>query len=139
MLSVGDSRGGGLVDVVLFCCGDNFEEDLHWEPEPGVLVDLTELDDVANGVLVTLLKIVEALRGAFFPSTSVELKTKGAGGGGAGREMIDSNTSLPSILTPKHFFLFLRSVFQRSDLVCTCISGRFLVHAVAERFVSPRL
>ena len=92
------------MDVVLFCCGDNFEEELHWEPEPGVLVDLTELDDVANGVLVTLLKTVEALRGTFFFSTSVELKTKGAGGGGAGREMIDSNTSLPSILTSKHFF-----------------------------------
>ena len=94
------------MDVVLFCCGDNFKEDLHWEPEAGVLVDLTELDYVANGVVVTLLKTVEALRGAFFFST------KGAGGGEAGHEMIDSNTSLPSILTPKHFFLFLRSVFR---------------------------
>ena len=34
---------------------------------------------------VTLLKTVEALRGAFFFSTSMELKTKCAGGGGAGR------------------------------------------------------
>ena len=60
-------------------------------------MDMVELDDVANGVGVTLFKTVEALRGAFFFSTSVELKTKGAGGGGAGREIIDSNTSLPSI------------------------------------------
>ena len=29
----------------------------------------------------------------------MELKTKGAGGGGAGREIFDSNTSLPAILT----------------------------------------
>ena len=56
------------------------------------------------------VKIVEALRGAF--STSMELKRKGTGGGGAGREMIDSNTSLPSILTPKHFLLFLRPVLR---------------------------
>ena len=49
-------------------------------------VDLVELDDVANGVGVTLFKTAEALRGAFFFSTSVEMKTKGAGGGGAGRE-----------------------------------------------------
>ena len=37
-------------------------------------VDLVELDEVANGVGVTLFKAVEALRGAFFFSTSVELK-----------------------------------------------------------------
>ena len=37
-------------------------------------MDLVELDDVANGVGVTWLKTVEALRGAFFLSTSVELK-----------------------------------------------------------------
>ena len=23
------------MDVVLFCCGDNFEEDLRWEPKLG--------------------------------------------------------------------------------------------------------
>ena len=62
LLRVGDSRGGGLVDVVLFCCGDNFEEDLLWEPTLGVFVGLVELDEVANGVSVTLFKIVEALR-----------------------------------------------------------------------------
>ena len=44
------------------------------------------------------------MRGAFFFSAGMEQKTKGAG-----REMMDANTSLPSILTPKHFSLFLRS------------------------------
>ena len=63
-------------------------------------MDLVELDDVVDGVRVTLLKTVETLRGAFFFSTSVELKAKGAGGGGAGHGIIDSNTSLPSMLTP---------------------------------------
>ena len=43
---------------------------------------------------------------SFFFSTCLELKTKGAGGGGAGHEMMDSNTSLPPILTPKHFSSF---------------------------------
>ena len=81
--------GDGLVDV-LCCGGDSLEEDLRWEPRLG-------------GGGVALFKIVEALSGgAFFFSTSVELKTRGAGGGGAGREMMDSNTSLPAILTPKH-------------------------------------
>ena len=50
-----------------------------------------------------LFKTVEAFRGTFFFSTSVVLKTKGAGGGGAGREIINSSTSLPSIFTSKHF------------------------------------
>ena len=74
---------------------------------------------------VTLLKTVETLREAFF-STSVELNTKGAGGGGAGREMMDSNTPLPSILTPKHFLAVSAICLDRSDLVCTCFSGRVL-------------
>ena len=90
--------GDGLVDDVLFCGGDSFEEDLHWGPIPGVFVDLVMFDDEANDGLA-LLKTVEALRGTFFFSTSVELKTKGSGGGGADREMIDSNTCLPWILT----------------------------------------
>ena len=64
-----------------------------------VFVDLVEFDDVADGG-TALFKTVEPFSGTFFFSTSVELKTKGAGGGGAGREIIDSNTSLPSILTP---------------------------------------
>ena len=70
-----DGCGDGLVDVVFFCYGDNFEEVWRWESKLGVFVDLVELDDVANGVGVTLFKTVEALRGAFFFSTSVELKT----------------------------------------------------------------
>ena len=81
----------------------------------GFFVDLVELDDVANGD-VALFKTVEALRRTFFFSTSVGRKTKGAGrggagGGGAGREMIDLNTSLPSILTPKHSAI----CFDKSD------------------------
>ena len=56
-------------------------------------------DDEANDG-AALFKTIEAFRGAFFFSTSVELKTKGAGGGEAGREMMDSNTS----------YLFFRQV-----------------------------
>ena len=93
-------------------------------PKLGVLVDLVELD----GVGVTF-KTVEALRGAFFFSTSVELNTKSAGGGGADREMGDSNTSLPSILTPKDLFAVSAICLDRSDLTCTCFSGRFLVQS----------
>ena len=81
-------------------------------------MDLVELDEVG-----VTFKTVEALKGAFFFSTSVELNTKGAGGGGAGREMIDSNTSLPSILTPKHFFAVSAICLDRSDLTCTCFSA----------------
>ena len=80
---------------VLFCRGggggDSFEEDLQCRPKLGVLVDLEELD----GVGVTF-KTVEALRGAFFFSTSVELNTKGAWG----RESWPRNDLL------KHFFAF---------------------------------
>ena len=57
-----------------------------------------EFVDGVTNCGVTLFKTVEALSSvAFFFSTSVELKTKGAGGGGAGREIMDSNTSLPWI------------------------------------------
>ena len=42
-------------------------------------MDLVECDDDDDGT--ALFKTVEAFRGAFFFSTSVELKTKGAGGG----------------------------------------------------------
>ena len=81
--------GDGLVDDVLFCGGDSLEEDLRW-------LTLVELEDCVTNDGVALFKIVEALiRGTFFFSTSVELKTKDAGGGGAGREIMDSNTSLP--------------------------------------------
>ena len=41
-------------------------------------MDLVELDEV-GGADVMLFKIAEALRGAFFYSTSVKLNTKGAG------------------------------------------------------------
>ena len=82
--------GDGLVDV-LCCGGDSLEEDLRWGPRQGALVDSVEFVDGVTSCGVTLFKIVEALsRGAFFFSASVELKTKGAGGGGAGREIMDS-------------------------------------------------
>ena len=76
---------------------------MRWEPRLGVFVDLVEFaDDEANDG-TALFKTTEAFSGAFFFSTSVELKTKGAGGGGAGREIMDSNTSLPWIFTPRRF------------------------------------
>ena len=110
--------GDGLVDV-LCCGGDSLEEDLRWGPRLGALVDLVEFEDGVTNGGVALFKIVEALSGgAFFFSTSVELKTKGAGGGGAGREMMDSNTSLPAILTPKHFLAVSAICFDRSDFAC---------------------
>ena len=123
---MGDGHGDCLVVTVLFCRGCGGEEDLRCGLKLEVLVNLVELD----GVGVTF-KTVEALRGAFFFLTSVELNTKGAGGGRAGREMIDSNTSLPSILTPKHFFAVSAICLDRSDLTCICFSGRFLVQSVA--------
>ena len=129
MLRVGDGRGDRLVVVVLFCSGDSFEEDLRWESKLGAFVDLVELNGVADGVGVTLFETVEALRRAFFFSTSVELKTKGAEGGGTGRGMIDSNTCLPSMLTPKHFSAVPAICFDRSDLTCVCFSGRYFVQS----------
>ena len=60
--------------------GDSLEEDLRWGPRLRALVDLVEFEDGVTNGGVALLKIVEALSGgAFFFSTSVELKTKGAG------------------------------------------------------------
>ena len=77
--------GEGLVEEVLFCCCDSLEEDLRWEPRLGDLVDLVEFEDGVTDGGAALFKIVEAFsKGAFFVSTSVELKTKGTGGGGAG-------------------------------------------------------
>ena len=58
LFTVGNDRDDGLVDVVLFCCGDSFEEDLRWEPGLGVFVDLVEMGDEANDVGVTLFKLV---------------------------------------------------------------------------------
>ena len=100
-------------------------------------MDLVELDDELDGV--TLLKTIEALRGAFFFSTSLELNTKGAEGEEPGRKMMDSNTSLPSILTPKHFVAVFAICLDRSDLAYTCSSGRFWYKAVVERLVLPHL
>ena len=100
--------GDGLVDVL--CGGDSLEEDLRWGPRLGALVDLVEFVDGITDCDVTLFKTVEALSsGAFFFSTSVELKTKG-------REIMDSNTSLPWILTPRHFLAVSAICFERSDL-----------------------
>ena len=72
--------GEGLVDVVLLCCGDSLEEDLRWEPRIGFFVELVECDDDQGNDSAALFKTVEAIRGVFFSSTIVELKTKGAGG-----------------------------------------------------------
>ena len=128
-MCVGDGRGDGLVVDVLFCRGDSFEEDLCWELKLGFFVGLVELDDEVDGVGVTLLKTIEVLRGAFFFSTSMELNTKSAGGGGAGREMMDSNTSLPSILPPKQFLAVSAICLDRSDLACNYFSGRVFVQS----------
>ena len=121
--------GDGLVDDVLFCAGDSLEEDVRWGPRLGVFVDLVEFEDGVTDRGAALFKTVEAFsRGAFLFSTSVELKTKSAGGGGVGHEMMDSNTSLPAILTPKHFLAVSAICFDRSDFACTCFSGKFLVY-----------
>ena len=122
------SFGEGLVDEVLFCCGDSLEEDLRWEPGLGAFVDLVEFEDGVTNGGIALFKTVEAFRGALFFSTAVELKTKGVEGGGAGCEMMDSNTSLPSILTPEHFSGVSAIDFDRSDFACTCFSGKLLAH-----------
>ena len=53
---------------------------MRWGPRLKVFVDLVEFaDDEANDG-TALFKTVEALSGAFFFSTSAELRTKGAGG-----------------------------------------------------------
>ena len=54
---------------------------MPWGPRLGVFVDLVEFaDDEANDG-TALFKTAEAFSGAFVFSTSVELKTKGAGEG----------------------------------------------------------
>ena len=108
---------------------------MRWEPRPGVFVDLVECDvDEANDG-AALFKTVEAFRGAFFFSTSVELKIKDAEGEGAGCQMMDSDTSLPSILTLKHFWLFLRSVLTDRILPVLVFQASSWHTIVAERFV----
>ena len=133
--------GDGLVDDVLSCCcGDSLEEDLRWEPRLGAFVVLVVFEDGVTNGGTALFKTVEAFsRGAFFFSTSVELKTKGAGGGGAGREIIDSNTSLPPILTLDIFGLFPRSVLTDRILPVLVFQAGFWYTIVAERFVGPHL
>ena len=71
-------------------------------------------DDEANDG-TALFKTVEAFSGCFFFSTSVELNTKGAGGGVLAVRL-DSNMSLPSILSPRHFLAASTICFERSDL-----------------------
>ena len=72
---------------------------MRWGPRLAIFVDLVESADDETNDGTVLFKTAEAFSGAFFFSTSVELKTKSAGGrrGRAGGEIIDSNTSLPSI------------------------------------------
>ena len=66
----------------------SLEEDLRWGPRLAALVDLVEFEDGVTNGGAALFKIVEALSGgAFFFSTSVELKTKVAGRG----EMLTPN------------------------------------------------
>ena len=76
---------------------------MRWVPRLGVFVDLVEFVDDVPTDGAALFKTVEAFGGTFFLSTGVEVKTKGAEGGGADREIINSNKSLPSIFTPRHF------------------------------------
>ena len=90
---------------------------MRWGPRLGAFVDLVEFDDGVTSCSAALFKGVEALsRVAFFLSTSAELKTKGPGGGGAGRESMDSNTPLPWIFTPRHFLAVSAICLERSDL-----------------------
>ena len=68
--------------LALFCCGDSLEEDLRWEPRLWAIVDLLEFDDGVTSCGAALFKTVEALsRGAFFFSTSAELKQRVLGEG----------------------------------------------------------
>ena len=53
--------------------------------------------------------------------------------------MIDSNTSLPFILTPKHFLLFLRSVLRDWIQSVLAFQAGSWYKAVTKRFVLPRL
>ena len=109
--------------LVLFCCGDSLEEDLRWKPRLGAFVDLVESDDGVTGCGAALFKTVEALsRGAFFFSTSEELKTKGAGGGGGGgggelaMKLWTQTRPCLGYLPLKHFLEFSAICLERSDL-----------------------
>ena len=54
---------------------------MRWGPRLGVLVNLVEFADEETNDGTALFKTVVAFSGAFFFSTSVELKTKDAGEG----------------------------------------------------------
>ena len=47
--------GEGLVDEVLFCCGESLEENLHWEHRPGALA---EFEDGVESVRSTLSHLI---------------------------------------------------------------------------------
>ena len=125
----GRGSAGLIKEFWTLCILLMLEEDLRRGPRLGAFVVLVVFEDGVTNGGTALFKTLEAFsRGAFFFSTSMELKTKGAGGGGAGREIIDSNTSLPAILTARHFLAVSKICFDRSDFACTCFSGRFMVH-----------
>ena len=79
-------------------------------------MDLVEFVDDVPTDGAALFKTVEVFRGTFFLSTRVEVKTKNAGGRRADGEIIDSNTSLPSIFTPRHSLAVSAICFDKSDL-----------------------
>ena len=79
-------------------------------------MDLAEFADDETNDGTALFKTVEAFSGAFFFSTIVELKTKGAGGGGAGREIIDSKHVLAFDINYEAFLAVSAICFERSNL-----------------------
>ena len=90
--------------LVLFCCGDSLEEELRWKPRLGAFVDLVEFDDGVTSCGVALFKTIEALSGgAFFFSTSAELKAKGAGGGELAVKLWTQTLPCLGYLPPRHF------------------------------------
>ena len=85
---------------------------MRWGPRLGAFVEFAD-DETNDGT--ALFKTAEALsRGAFFFSTSVELKTKGAGGGGAGRERLKHVLAFD--IDPQAFLAVSAICLERSDL-----------------------
>ena len=68
----------------------------------------------------------------------MELKTKGSGGGRAGREMMDSNRSLLAIFTPKQYLPLLSVLIDRI-LPVLVFQASFWYTIAADRFVRPHL
>ena len=86
-------------------------------------MDLVEFDDGVTSGGVALFKTIEALsRGAFFFSTSVELKIKGAGGGGADREMMDSKA--PGMCEHR-FCSQTKTIWDRNCTACFSLANIF--------------